>query len=532
MEASSISFIDPNEETDDYNNVDEVEYNWEDDNKIYEGSEISVKEFSIAFTSLKIRHHLNRQTANDILKLIRIILPKPSRLTIIKTIDVLKPKLNKICVKCRAIMTNNGSNLNCMELCKNCNQEMTNFVAFDLANQLNLMCQKKSILKQIEESNLSSREKSIYPIACLNNATDGKIYQSFIRSINDNRLIISLNLNSDGAPIDKIGKYNLWPVLGTIVELNQESRESFRNMVILGLWVSKEKPTYNELLQECLQELIDNDSKERQKYVIMNNRIVRVQLALFDLIAKAAMTNIKQFNGNFGCAYCHHPGNYDYNFRKMTYKPNTEGDKKPKTHDNYQTYALLAEENKTAVYGIKGQTCLSKIISLPDQLPLDYMHLFCAGHGKWLLKHYLERDGDCSVYDHIKDIDTRLKSATIPHLFNRKIKSIMNNDKWKCSQVKLFFFYMAVPTLIDILPNDYFILLCGYICAMRLLYEPIANLDDIEIAENLLKSYYESLGLYYGDFAYDYTVHAHLHLAEQVRNHGPLHCHSQFAFEV
>ena len=42
----------------------------------------------------------------------------------------------------------------------------------------------------------------------------------------------------------------------------------------------------------------------------------------------------------------------------------------------------------------------------------------------------------------------------------------------------------------------------------------------------------EFLGKYYGDYAYDFTVHAHLHLADQVEKHGPLKTHSQFVFEV
>ncbi len=35
----------------------------------------------------------------------------------------------------------------------------------------------------------------------------------------------------------------------------------------------------------------------------------------------------------------------------------------------------------------------------------------------------------------------------------------------------------------------------------------------------------------FGRYAYDYTLHAHLHLACQVRLHGPLQSNSQFVFE-
>ena len=51
------------------------------------------------------------------------------------------------------------------------------------------------------------------------------------------------------------------------------------------------------------------------------------------------------------------------------------------------------------------------------------------------------------------------------------------------------------------------------------------------MAENILIKYVKELWSYFGLYAYDYTIHAHLHLADQVRMHGPLHCHSQFVFE-
>ena len=41
-------------------------------------------------------------------------------------------------------------------------------------------------------------------------------------------------------------------------------------------------------------------------------------------------------------------------------------------------------------------------------------------------------------------------------------------------------------------------------------------------------NYYEFLQQYFGDYAYDFTIHAHLHRVDQVRNHGPL----QFVFQA
>ena len=71
-----------------------------------------------------------------------------------------------------------------------------------------------------------------------------------------------------------------------------------------------------------------------------------------------------------------------------------------------------------------------------------------------------------------------------------------------------------------------------YVAAIRILYEPTIALSDIDFAEHLIEKYTDEIETAFGERAYNYTVHVHLHLAEQVRDHGPLHGHSQFVFEV
>ena len=71
-----------------------------------------------------------------------------------------------------------------------------------------------------------------------------------------------------------------------------------------------------------------------------------------------------------------------------------------------------------------------------------------------------------------------------------------------------------------------------YVFAVRTLYEPIENKLDISKAKSMMETYFNNLDEYFGEYAYDYTIHAHLHLAYQVSKHGPLHSHSQFVFEV
>jgi hypothetical protein len=91
-------------------------------------------------------------------------------------------------------------------------------------------------------------------INSLKTTLDGNFYQSKIKDI-DQELVISFNLNSDGAPLTKHKSFSMWPVIGTINELNQSSRERFENIIIFGIWISKTKPVYNEFFTSVFSKL-------------------------------------------------------------------------------------------------------------------------------------------------------------------------------------------------------------------------------------------------------------------------------------
>ncbi len=68
---------------------------------------------------------------------------------------------------------------------------------------------------------------------------------------------------------------------------------------------------------------------------------IRCHNFVADLPARAAFLNFKQFNGYYGCLNCFHPGEYN------------------------ETYGIFV------IFGIKGETSLSKLFCTPDQIPYD-----------------------------------------------------------------------------------------------------------------------------------------------------------------
>ncbi len=45
---------------------------------------------------------------------------------------------------------------------------------------------------------------------------------------------------------------------------------------------------------------------------------------------------------------------------------------------------IFDSKKKTSIFGILGQSPLGAIISIPDQVTFDYLHLVLQGHAKWI----------------------------------------------------------------------------------------------------------------------------------------------------
>ena len=113
-----------------------------------------------------------------------------------------------------------------------CSNNLVEFQTLDFLSQIKLILKEKSLLNAIIETNRRSELKvENFPIeSCF----DGFIYKSDQEKKNLGENLISINLNSDGAPAVKSNSFSVWPVLATVLELPQVIRESFRNMILLG----------------------------------------------------------------------------------------------------------------------------------------------------------------------------------------------------------------------------------------------------------------------------------------------------------
>ena len=244
------------------NDFDNDNFVFEHDNEkvLYNESNTSVKELGITLLSLKFKHKMSEAAVDDILKIFNLVLPEEnscpkSSKTLAQQIECDKNiTIYKICTEeeCQKIQSQSNITTNC-EQCNN--KELIEFAVYGLIEQLKTVLNNPSYVTQLRNSNNIRKFKSLDQQFPINSALDGSIHLNLPLD-NDNEITISLNINTDGAPLIKSRNFSMWPVLASIVELNQSSRESFKNVILLGLWLHKKKPKLNGFFSKCYEELI------------------------------------------------------------------------------------------------------------------------------------------------------------------------------------------------------------------------------------------------------------------------------------
>lgn len=116
-----------------------------------------------------------------------------------------------------------------------------------------------------------------------------------------------LLLNTDGVPIFKLSKTSIWPVYLAITSLPPHVRMNCDYLLLAGIWSGPVKPDMTTLLSPVIQSCRQLQSKGISIQTADGTRKQvrgKVLLGSFDLPAKAAATNMKEFNGEYGCNYC------------------------------------------------------------------------------------------------------------------------------------------------------------------------------------------------------------------------------------
>ncbi len=155
------------------------------------------------------------------------------------------------------------------------------------------------------------------------------------------------------------------------------------------------------------------------------------------------------------------------------------------------------------------------------------MHLICINH----VPNFINRWCTEIPKSSIQSIDECLNDLYLPH--NLKvafIESIVNVGQWKARTSRVFVLNVGVPVIIRHLPILFASHFLIYSMAIKLLHAP-DSVEEINFAEHLMNYYCQTAPLIYGPSIELFSLHAHIHLAKQVKRHGGLAHTSAFAFE-
>ena len=338
--------------------------------------------------------------------------------------------------------------------------------------------------------------------------------------------------NTDGISPFKSSRLTIWPIIIALSILPPNIRMNKDNLVVVALWVGEVKPP----MQLLFEPLLDLFRKLTIRGVTLKTTsgVTCIKfsplIGLFDLIAKAPILNMNQFNGVNGCSTCLHPGIW---LASRYYLPDNEYPLR--TNDSVLRSAQIAEKEGGVIDGIKGPSVLSNVVDLVKSIPMDYMHCVLEGVTKWMVnKWFASANHRCPYYigRQVKTIDLHLLNQRPPHDFSRAPRPIATHRKyWKASEFRYWLLYYSLPILVNFLPPLYAHHYSLLVCAMHILLQSKIKEVQIDAAEQMLKDYYKMLPELYGDTSCTLNAHSLIHLTTYVRIWGPLWTHSMFGFE-
>jgi hypothetical protein len=377
--SSSSSYIDSDRVSDDFNDsdvetVDRDEFdNFENnsndffdeerelnecfnetnaDKFIYSGSNVYLNEFCVVFLTLIHRLKVSENGINMLLKFLVSILPPDNIIPnsyrkLLKSFDIRKMKPIHICSFCSKRIERNSkcsSNECVSKMRKKQNRNIIDPIIFEF--------KYVEHLKTILENNWSIIVD--YRNVLTRNTVSDICNSGFSRNMEISFNTISFLLFVDGASFNKSLSGTVWAIMAMVCNLPPILRTTFYNIIKL-IYINGTKFNFNSIFENYL-----NDFKNLLKNgIIIESLNLTIKIFIHGLIsdspARSKVCNTKQFNGEYGCLFCLHPGQNLKRTRVYPYSKNIY-----RLRDN-GTYNLALENlnSKGESYcGIKGTIVL------------------------------------------------------------------------------------------------------------------------------------------------------------------------------
>ncbi|XP_057330917.1 uncharacterized protein LOC130671204 [Microplitis mediator] len=418
------------------------------------------------------------------------------------------------------------------------------FISINLEYQLKSLLANQSmriiIDKQLEKNSNNNNDKDTISDICDSNRY---ISDDFIKSkIDDGDIVLSLNVNTDGAPLFKSSRHSFWPIQCVINEVPILLRHKI--VLLAGLWYTSAEPKpqfmnlYMHTFMKQISNLMTDGIEIMTEHGIIRKYFCKIFSFPLDSVARPVVQNRLQFNGSYGCSWCYQQSVYKSRATRYPFKST-----KPeiRNHEKYLKDVENCENNKKKLpktkknehytfRGIKGPCILS---SLPGfdciwGFPHDYMHAVLLGVTRQLWNTW---SSEFLTVKKRKIINERLINIKPPNEIHRVPRALQKKKSWKATEWRSWLLFYSVPILTEILNQE---LLESYKLfvksVQKLLSSDISEEDLLTCETDLLQFVYDCQRLY-GDSFMTFNIHSLQHMVQSVRENGPASCNSAYPFE-
>ena len=198
-----------------------------------------------------------------------------------------------------------------------------------------------------------------------------------------------------------------------------------------------------------------------------------------DTVARPLVRNSSQFNGEFVCDFCLHPGvrvpKGDGNVRVCP-QPKSCPTFKPRSMEQHKKdLELVGMLKNKAIHGIVGPNPFQKLADFDhvEAYAPEYMHSCCLGVFKMFLKIWTDKTHKAEKWyigHYLAVINARLSQAKPPYDISRTIDSLTNWSDRKASMYRafaLYYFHLLEGILPSPFLNIFLALYRGYLCCYK-----------------------------------------------------------------
>jgi len=512
---------------------------------LFPNAKITEIESSILVFAFAIRHRLTKEATEDLLTLLTKHLPMG--ISVPTSTYLLRKKFSSeetskivtthyMCEECNTLL---GSDK--MGVCEECNTTSSKdnvFLTFDLG-----MLISDALTDTRLSSNLYNNlmKRNAQPSGCsIDDIVNGCLYKQLPQAQFD----FTCLLNTDGVPAFKSSNQSIWPVFVSVNELDYKIRR--KNTLLVGLWIGNCKPVFDVFLDPIMKicnRLQENPVKWNHDGKLIES-FVRFPIFTADSVARCQVQGLNQFNGAYGCPWCMLKGETLW-ITNRSHKWIYPCDKSPLVMRNKESFLEHARKLKSEldngnskckhVYGVNAasQLLLLKDFDIVNGFVFDVMHTAFLGVTKSLTSMWMDSsNSDKLFYIGTKktEIDRRLRMFSVPFESSRAIRPISDSSHWKASEWRVWT-YICPLVLKGILPDAYLTHFQKYSTSMMIFNDERIGASDLDFAKTQLEQFVFQVENFYSAKANTFNIHALLHVADCVRNWGPLWAYSAFQFE-